>query len=147
MEMLALICLGVAAGAAIVLQQALNTSLRNTIDSTLWAGVVSYVGGTISMLAFVALARAPFPSLQAWDRLTLWEWIGGLFGAIYIVIGVVLVPRLGAATFFAVFVAGLMLFSLAFDHFGVFGLPRQSLTLARMGGAALIVLGVAVIQR
>jgi transporter family-2 protein len=147
MTMLVMVLLGLAAGAAIVIQQVLNSGLRNTIDSALWAGVVSYVGGTLSMLLFVALARAPFPSLQAWGRVNAWEWIGGLFGAIYIVVGVVLVPRIGTAAFFALFVLGLMIFSLALDHFGAFGLPRQALTLSKLGGAALIVAGVALIHR
>jgi transporter family-2 protein len=143
----ALILLGLAAGAVIVIQQALNTSLRTSIDSTIWAGAVSYVGGTLSMLVFALLFRAPLPDATAWSRVSAWEWAGGFFGALYIVIAIVLVPRVGTATFFALFVAGMIGVSLTLDHFGAFGIPRQPLDLARLGGAALIVAGVALIRR
>jgi len=139
--------LGLAAGVAIVMQQAINTSASETLDSILWAGVVSYVGGTISMLLFAALARAPFPSLDAWARLRPWEWAGGLFGAIYIALAVYLIPRIGTATFFALFVAGMMTFSLALDRLGAFGIPQKPIDLPKMAGAALIVAGVALIRR
>ena len=142
-----LICLGIAAGVVIVIQQAANTSLRVTLDSTLWAAVVSYVGGTLSTLLFAGLARAPFPALESWGRVSPFEWAGGLFGALYIVIAIILVPRIGAATFFATFVAGLMAASLVIDHIGAFGVPRQPLDIARIGGAALIVAGVVLVRR
>jgi transporter family-2 protein len=144
---LLVIVLGLAAGGAIVMQQAINTSLNNAIGSMLWTGVVSYVGGTVSMLLFAAVARAPIPGIDTWARLNAWEWIGGLFGAIYIVIGVFLVPRIGTATFFALFVAGTMGFSLALDHFGAFGIPEKAIDLPRLAGAVLIVAGVVLIRR
>src|SRR6185312_2574133 len=44
----------------------------------------------------------------------------GIFGAFYIAISILLVPRLGAATFIAILVAGQMLCSLVIDHYGPF---------------------------
>lgn len=147
MGTLQLVAMGLAAGAVIVLQQAANTSLRHTVDSTIWAGVVSYLGGTLSMLVFAAVSRAQFPAMEMWARVSPWEWIGGLFGALYIVIAIVLVPRTGTATFFALFVAGLMGLSLALDHFGVFGLPRRPLDLSRIAGGILVMGGAALLSR
>jgi transporter family-2 protein len=69
-------------------------------------------------------------------------WIGGLFGAIYIATSIVLVPRLGAAAVVVFVVAGQMLTSLAFDHYGLMGLPQHPATLARLAGAVLLVISV-----
>jgi transporter family-2 protein len=141
------ILLGLAAGAAIVLQQAANVSLRDTIGSSVWTGVVSYVGGTISMLLLAAALRAPFPAAASWGKVGAWEWTGGAFGAAYIAIAIFLVPRLGAAAFFALFVTGLMIVSVALDHFGALGFPRHAIDLPRLIGAALLVAGVVLIRR
>ena len=65
-----------------------------------------------------------------------------MLGALYVVSVIVLVPRLGSAVTFALIVAGQMGISLAIDHFGLFGFPRTPLSLARVGGGALLVAGV-----
>ncbi len=43
-------------------------------------------------------------------------------------------------------VVGQMLGSLAFDHFGLLGLPQQPANAMRLGGAALLVIGVVLIR-
>jgi Putative inner membrane exporter, YdcZ len=55
-------------------------------------------------------------------------------------------PYLSAATFFALFVAGQMLGSIAFDHFGLSGVPVHPVRAIRIAGAALLVGGVILIR-
>jgi transporter family-2 protein len=69
-----------------------------------------------------------------------------LFGAIFIGLGIFLIPQLGAATFFALLIAGQMLGSIAFDHFGVLGVPVHPVSAIRIAGAALLVGGVILIR-
>jgi transporter family-2 protein len=52
------------------------------------------------------------------------------------------VPRLGAASTIALVVAGQMLASLVFDHFGLLGLARHPATPARGLAAALLIAAV-----
>ncbi|TMJ62905.1 MAG: DMT family transporter, partial [Alphaproteobacteria bacterium] len=70
-----------------------------------------------------------------------WAWTGGFFGAIYF-----LVPGLGAAFFIALLVAGQMIGSIAFDHFGLLGLSEHPIDLPRVIGATLLVVGVVLIR-
>ena len=63
-----------------------------------------------------------------------------------IALAILLIPQLGAATFFALLVAGQMLCSLAFDHFGLLGMPVQPASLIRLAGAAFLILGVVMIR-
>jgi bacterial/archaeal transporter family-2 protein len=58
----------------------------------------------------------------------------------------VLVPQLGAATFFALLIAGQMIGSIAFDHFGLLGVPVHPISAVRLAGAALLVGGVVLIR-
>ena len=135
-----------AAGVSFVVQQAVNADLRNGLGSAAWAGFVSYLGGTICMLVLGLMLRDPLPSPGAVGQTNWWAWSGGFFGAVYIAISILLVHRLGAATFIALLVAGQMFASLAFDHFGLFGIPRQSADLHRLVGAILLVGGVVLIR-
>jgi bacterial/archaeal transporter family-2 protein len=136
----------VGAGFSLVFQQAINANLRAEIGSPLWAGFVSYLGGTLTMLLVAMLLREPLPSVQELQRSHWISWSGGFFGAVYIGISILLIPRLGAAMVIALIVAGQMLGSLAFDHFGILGLPVHSLTLTRLAGATLLVTGVVLIR-
>jgi transporter family-2 protein len=139
------IILAVTAGISVVVQQALNANLRNALNSAAWSGFMSYLVGTICMVAFALALRDPIPASVA-ARIPWWQWSGGLFGAIFIAIAILLIPQLGAATFIALFVAGQLLCSLAFDHFGLLGIPVHPVTLVRLAGAAFLILGVVLIR-
>jgi bacterial/archaeal transporter family-2 protein len=75
-----------------------------------------------------------------------WAWTGGFFGAVYIAVSIFLVPRLGAAFFLALLVAGQMVASIAFDHLGLLGLSKHPIDLSRLIGAVLLVAGVVLIR-
>jgi transporter family-2 protein len=138
--------LAVCAGLSFVFQQAVNANLRTEIGSPWWAGFVSYLGGTIAMLVVAVLMREPWPSVQAIQRSHAMSWTGGVFGAIYIAISILLIPRLGAAMVIALIVAGQMIGALAFDHFGILGVPVHSANASRLLGAVLLVAGVVLIR-
>jgi transporter family-2 protein len=77
------------------------------------------------------------------------DWLtrtGGFWGAVYIAVSIILVPRLGAATFVALLVAGQLLSSLVFDHYGLFGVPQHPADLTRIAGAVLLLAGVILIR-
>jgi transporter family-2 protein len=137
--------LAVSAGISIVVQQALNANLRTALASAAWSGVMSYVVGVICMAALAVFLQDAPPSLATAARIPWWAWSGGLFGAIFIGLGIFLLPQLGAATFFALLIAGQMIASLAFDHFGL-GVPVHPISAVRVAGAALLVGGVVLIR-
>ncbi|BAI73743.1 hypothetical protein AZL_a02120 (plasmid) [Azospirillum sp. B510] len=136
----------IGAGASVALQQVLNANLRVELGSPWWAGFVSYLVGMLAMLV-VALA-APGPRLaEGVGGVSSWlSWTGGLFGALFIGTAILMVPRLGAATVLALIVVGQMLGSLAFDHFGLFGLSQHPVSPTRLAGAAALILGVILIR-
>jgi transporter family-2 protein len=147
LELAIYVALTLAAGACVVTQQALNANLRTALDSAAWAGVVSYATGLACMVALVLVMREPLPSIGMISRVPVWAWTGGVFGALFIIGGIVLIPHLGAATFIALLVTGQMITAMAFDHFGLFGLAQRSADLPRLVGAALLVAGVILVRR
>ena len=138
--------LAAAAGVALVMQQALMTTLRSALNSNLWPGFASYFIGTICMAALVMALREPIPPAASLARIPWWAWSAGLFGAIFIGLSILLVPQLGAAAFFALLVAGQLIGSMVFDHFGLLGLPVNPISAMKLLGALLLVGGVLLIR-
>jgi bacterial/archaeal transporter family-2 protein len=143
---LALYLLVIGAGVSFVFQQAVNANLSAQIGSPWWAGFMSYLGGTLAMFAVIIALRQPWLTGPAIARTSLMSWTGGVFGAIYIAISILLLPRLGAALVVALIVLGQMLGALAFDHFALLGVPENPVSLTRVIGAALLVAGVVLIR-
>lgn len=135
------------AGASVAFQQVLNANLRAALNSAAWSGFVSYTLGVLCMALLAFALRDPVPSVSIAARIPWWAWSGGLFGAIFIALGIVLVPQLGAAAFIAFLIAGQMIASVAFDHFGLLGLAQRPVDLSRMLGIALLIGGVVLIRR
>jgi transporter family-2 protein len=138
---------GIVAGGSAVLQQVLVANLRTALASPYWAVLISYIGGTITMVLVVLAAREPMITSHAIAKSSTLSWIGGVFGVIYIVVAILLIPRLGAATVLALLVTGQLLASILFDHLGLFGLPKQPVDAARIAGAAMLIGGVLLIRR
>jgi transporter family-2 protein len=75
-----------------------------------------------------------------------WNWIGGPLGALIVLAGAALAPKLGAAAFIAAVVAGQLICSLVLDHFGLMNLPQQGLTTGRIIGAVMVFAGVLLVK-
>jgi bacterial/archaeal transporter family-2 protein len=134
--------LAFAAGVSFVFQQVVNANLRIEIESAWWAGFVSYLGGTAAMLLMATLLREPLPSVQMIHRSHGTSWTGGIFGAAYIAISILMLPKLGATTTIAFIVAGQLIGAILFDHFGLLlGVPVHPFSTARLIGAGMLILG------
>jgi len=134
--------LAIAAGACISFQAAANASLRTNLQDARWATFFS-ICGTIATAAIVMLVIRPaIPSAAALRGAPWWNWIGGPLGALIVLSGAALTPRLGAAAFIASVVGGQLLCSILLDHFGAMDLPQQTLTPTRLLGAAMVFGGV-----
>jgi transporter family-2 protein len=136
----------VGAGVSVALQQVLNANLRMELGSPWWTGFISYLTGTVAMLAMAITSGEPWLSEAMVARTSWITWTGGIFGAIFIGTAILMVPRLGVATVLALIVVGQMLGSLVFDHFGLLGVPQHPASLIRLTGTAFLILGVVLIR-
>ena len=143
---LAFYLLVVGAGASVAFQQVLNANLRMELGSAWWAGFISYLIGTLSMLTIAIALGEPWLSATMAARTSWVSWTGGIFGAIFIATAILMVPRFGAATVLALIVVGQMLGSLTFDHFGILGVQQHPANPIRLAGAAFLILGVVLIR-
>jgi transporter family-2 protein len=133
-------------GAATALQAPTNAKMMTAVGSPVNAAFVSFAVGTAA-LGILAVVLQTRPDMAASRALPWYAWVGGLYGAIFVVAAAWGVPRLGVATTITLMVTGQLLLSLALDHFGVLGVPKQPLNLGRVAGVALVLAGVLLVRR
>jgi transporter family-2 protein len=139
--------LTVGAGVSVLLQQALKANLRAELNSAPWSGFMSYLLGVVFMVCLAVILRDPIPSANTIARVPWWAWSGGMFGAIFIALSIVTIPKLGGAGYIALLVTGQMVAGLIFDQFGWLGISERHIDLPRILGVALLVGGVILIRR
>jgi transporter family-2 protein len=136
----------VLAGGATALQAPTNARLATAVSGPVNAAFVSFAVGTAA-LGLLALALQSRPDVTAMRALPAYAWVGGLYGAVFVVAAAWAVPRLGVATTITLMVAGQLMLSLVLDHFGALGVPRAPISLTRLAGVALVIGGVLLVRR
>jgi transporter family-2 protein len=136
----------VLAGGATALQAPTNAKMMTAVGSPVNAAFVSFAVGTAA-LGILAMILQAKPDMAAARNLPWYAWIGGLYGAVFVVAAAWGVPRLGVALTITLMVAGQLLIGLILDHFGAFGAPRSPISLGRMAGVTLVIAGVLMVRR
>lgn len=136
----------VLAGGATALQAPTNAKLATAVASPVNAAFISFAVGT-TVLGIVAALMQTRPDMAAARALPWYAWLGGFYGACFVVAAAWGVPRLGVAMTITLMVGGQLLLSLILDHFGALGVPRQPLNLGRIAGVGLVLAGVLLVRR
>lgn len=139
--------LALIAGITVPTQGALNNKLAGTLENPILAALVSFIVGTSALAVYVLASGTPVGNLSLIRGAPAMSWTGGLFGAFFVTSTVLLIPRLGVAMTFGLVVAGQMLASLVFDHFGILGVEVKPVNIPRVIGVVLVIAGVALIRR
>lgn len=107
------IFLAFVAGILLPVQAAINATLRAPLGHPTLAALVSFVLGTLSLSLYVLAARVPLPATLS--GIAPYQWTGGVIGAIFVSLTVVLAPKLGTATLFGLVICGQLLAALVLD--------------------------------
>lgn len=139
--------MAVCAGALFPVQSAVNAWLARGIGGPIAATLVSFVSGLVVLLLLNALVFKQYPSLADLRAQPLpLLWIGGTIGAIFLSANVFLAPRLGAAATLGFVIAGQLVSAMTIDRLGLFGFTMRELSLGRVGGVALVLLGAVLVR-
>jgi transporter family-2 protein len=145
--------LGLAAGAALPVQGAVNARLRIALDDPFVVGLTSFTVAALAISAVLAVLLAagatPAPTVPFWSpssTLPWWGWLGAACAAAYVTGTFLLIPAIGAAVTVALTVTGQQVASAAVDARGWLRLPRRPLGAGRAVGLALLVAGSAAVQ-
>lgn len=146
-QQLIYIVFAILAGAVLPFQAGLNIQLGKSVHQPIFAAFASFLIGTIGLLIYLFILKFDFSSMSNTNEVSPWVWTAGLLGAFYVAAVIILAPKLGTALTFSLVVAGQMVVSLVFDHFGLLGLPVKQINWQRMLGVAFLITGVLLIRK
>ncbi|KMS85663.1 hypothetical protein ACZ91_41075 [Streptomyces regensis] len=140
--------LAVSAGMGMSVQARVNGQLSVELGDSALAAVVSFGGGLVLLLCWLAISR----SMRAGTRTALgalrsgtlrpWHVLGGVAGAAYVLGQSLTVGVIGVALFTVGVVAGQTVSGLFVDRFGLGPSGKEPTTWLRVAGAALTVAAV-----
>ena len=142
------ISLSVVAGALIAVQSRVNGALGLELENGLVAALISFGIGTILISAALFSLRPQRHKLLEMlkaltrGRLPLWLFFGGFAGGFFVMMQGLVAPTLGITLFTLAIVSGQALSALMLDSFGLIGMTKRVLSLARLVGALLALIGV-----
>ncbi len=134
-------------GTFLPLQVGVNSKLADSVGSPLLSALLSFTVGTFALLTYIIITGVPLGNVAGAKDAPPISWIGGLLGAFYVAVSIVLLPKIGVAMTVSLIIAGQMLMSVVMDHFGLLGVPVREVSFARVAGILLMFTGVLLIKR
>lgn len=145
-EMLIPLIFAAGVGLAMATQTAVNSQLRQYLNSPIQAAFFSFLVGTIClaimMLVMMWNGSASKPTLSQLNEIPIWLWVGGLLGVYAITASIYTAPKLGFLTFTGLVLFGQVIMSMLLDHFGLIGVEKNPVNWQRLLGAILIAIGI-----
>ncbi len=129
-------------GLAMAMQTAINSQLRNFLNSPIQAAFISFLVGTLCLSILALVETATKPSITQLSQVPIWLWFGGLLGVYAISMSIYTAPKLGFLTFTAIVLLGQTIMSMLLDQFGLIGVEQRSINWQRAFGAVLIAIGI-----
>jgi bacterial/archaeal transporter family-2 protein len=134
--------LAVAAGALFPVQSAANSLLGKSVGGPVAATLISFTVGWFMLLAADAVGFRQFFSLADIAATPIWLLlVGGVLGATFLGVNVMLAPRLGSAALLCLVIAGQLLAAVTIDRLGLFSFAIREFSIGRVVGVALVFAG------
>jgi bacterial/archaeal transporter family-2 protein len=134
-----IILIGLAGGVAVGLQGPMASMISQRLG-TLESVFIVHLGG--ALIALLPLLFYGGGKLAQWKELPWYTLVTGAFGLIVISAISYMIPRIGVAAAIIAIVAGQLLVSTLFDHFGLLGAMQRPLDLTRALGLTVVLVGV-----
>jgi transporter family-2 protein len=131
-------------GMTVALQPSINARIAQRVG-ILESAFISFAVGTLALLLVVLMSsRGTLKGIYgaAW-----WELTGGILGALFVSLTILVVPRIGTAAAMSAIIAAQLATGFVLDHFGLFGFKVLPFDLKRLIGLAFLLLGAGLILR
>lgn len=134
--------IAIIAGILIPIQSGLNAKLGEAAKSPVLGALLSFIIGILGIFMYCLATRVDLSNAKHAFQIPWYYWTGGLMGAFFVYTLIIAPPKLGIALTLGITVAAQMIFGLILDHYGLLGFPQDSITLTKVAGSILIIVGV-----
>lgn len=120
--------------------------MGKSIESPVYASLISFAVGVLSLILYVVLTKQPV-SVEGIKTAPAYAWLGGVLGAFYVTAMVLAFPRIGPALTFGLVIGGQLLVAMLLEHFNILVTEQHSVNIWRVLGILLIIGGVILIRK
>lgn len=147
MQYFSLLLLSVAVGIMVVIQGSLSARLGILLMNPVFASSIALITGAIYSLVVVLLMIRQYPTVSQMKEVPLYLWfIGGLLSFIAVSLFYYVIPRLGISTAVTFGLTGQLIFAAIASHLGWFGMPLEPISIKKVIGMMVMVVGVVLIK-
>lgn len=134
-------------GGMIALQAPINAEAASRLGNPLAAATMSFCAGTVALMVVLALFARHSTDLGALKSMPLYMLIGGgMLGAVFVTVNLMLAPKIGIAAVMALGIAGQLFAALLIDRYALFELVEREFSVGRVGGAVLVLVGALMVR-
>lgn len=134
-------------GAAISIQAAINAQLGSLLKNPLLAACVAFFSSIFFTLLAVMVYTKEYPSIEIVRSVPIYLWFsGGILSAFGISMFYYLIPKMGIGPMMSFALTAQLVVAVIAGHFGWFNLPIKPLTLGKLIGGIVLIIGVVLIN-
>lgn len=122
-------------GMAIAMQGQINGGLGKKVG-VIEGSFISFSVGTLALLFILLFFGSG--NISAISTVPKWQLIGGLLGAFYVIVQVIVVPKIGVSASLMAVIVGQIILGAVIDHFGFFGGNRFPIDKQKMIAIVLL---------
>ena len=139
--------LALISGFCLAIQPAVNGHLGIGISSGIQAALISFLIGTILLLAINVILKQMRNVKKAFQKKApWWFYMGGFLGALYVFFALVITPEIGTGAFVIFVLIGQMVVSLLIDNYGLLRSRIRKVSYIQIIGLVVMLLGAGIVK-
>lgn len=139
---------GIAIGMISAAQTAINARLGIVLNDPVQAATVSFSLGAVLLILlclFPYQRKVPY-GVPGEKKGPAWIWLGGILGTIFVLTNLYVAGKIGTGMAVIASLTGTMIGGIVIDHLGVLGAEKKPVTLQKIGGTLLVLVGAVMVR-
>lgn len=141
------IFLALIAGCMIPFQSAINAGLGKSLQSPYFSALAVFIIAFLGISIYILASKQHVPQLSQFTNAPKWSYLGGVLGGIYILMIVLLAPKLGIGNVTVMVLLGQVMAAMLIDHFGLLGTTVHLISWKRLAGVFLMIAGIFLVKK
>ena len=148
MQVLFLLIIAFTMGAITPIYLPMNSSVARYVGSPILANLSFFfmaLAATLITLSITLLLSSNMSGatiIAKYKEVPVYLYLSGILSALLILGTTAVIPRLGASTFFILFVSGQVIMAAIVSHLGILESPQEPISMQKVFGISLLLIGV-----
>lgn len=133
-------------GTAISIDLPMISQSARILGAPVLGNVPFFAIAFLSSVVLVLVTGHKLPTMAKLAEVPAWLFIAGVVSALMIFGSSYLVPRIGTGALFVLLVAGQIIIGAVINHYGLLGVPEQSISTVKFSGTVLVLAGAVLVS-